>query len=163
MNKETRELHTTVRSSLIVRGLGGFGYKGTIKSAIPQMPKRQPDFVKEESTTPNQAFLYRLCNDRNPLHVDPQMAAIGGFDKPILHGLCSYGFSARVIQEKFCPENPDALGEINARFTSHVFPGETLVVMCWKEGDKVVFATKTKERGKVVVMGYVQLKPQAKL
>ena len=66
-----RELHSTVRTSLFVRGLGGFGHKGTIKSQIPKPPNRAPDFVSEETTTPNQAFLYRLCNDRNPLHVDP--------------------------------------------------------------------------------------------
>ena len=95
-----------MRSSLFVRGIGGFGYKGTIKSSIPKVPKRAPDFVSEEPTQKNQAFLYRLCNDRNPLHVDPQMSAMGGFETPILHGLCSYGFSARVIQEKFAKEDP---------------------------------------------------------
>ena len=88
---------------------------------------------------------------------------MGGFEVPILHGLCSYGFSARVIQEKYCNENPQGLKAINARFTSHVLPGETLIVKCWKEGDIVIFTTETKERGKVAVSGYVTLKPQAKL
>jgi len=74
VSKETGELHTTVRSSLFVRGLGGFGYKGTVKQRFPPIPKRAADFVKEEPTQKNQAFLYRLCNDRNPLHVDPQMS-----------------------------------------------------------------------------------------
>jgi len=163
MHATTRELISTVRTSLFVRGLGGFGHKGTIKSQIPKPPNRAPDFVKEEVTERNQAFLYRLCNDRNPLHVDPEMSAMGGFETPILHGLCSYGFSARAIQEKYSNTDPQAIRQINARFTSHVFPGETLVVQMWKEGNNVIFATKTKERGKVAVQGVLTLKPQAKL
>ena len=149
LEASTRELQSTVRTSLFVRGLGGFGYKGTVKSSFPKVPKRAPDFVKEEVTQKNQAFLYRLCNDRNPLHVDPAMSSMGGFETPILHGLCSYGFSARAIQEKYSPDDAQGIKQINARFTSHVFPGETLIVQCWKEGDNVIFATKTKERGKV--------------
>ena len=88
---------------------------------------------------------------------------MGGFDVPILHGLCSYGFTARAVQQKFCPENPQAFAQINARFTSHVFPGETLIVQCWKEGNDIIFATKTKERGLVVIQGYATLKPSPKL
>ena len=79
------------------------------------------------------------------------MSAMGGFETPILHGLCSYGFPFRPIQEKFNPQDPQAFAQINARFTSHVFPGETLIVQCWKEGDNIIFATKTKERGLVVI------------
>lgn len=96
-SSDTKELHATVRTSLFVRGIGGFGYKGTIKQAFPKVPKRKPDHVSEEPTSKNQAFLYRLCGDRNPLHVDPQMSAMGGFEVPILHGLCSYGFTARAV------------------------------------------------------------------
>lgn len=91
------ELQSVVRSSLFVRGLGGFGYKGTIKQQFPVTPKRAPDMVQEEKTTPNQAFFYRLCLDKNPLHVDPEMAKMGGFDQPILHGLCFKGITARSI------------------------------------------------------------------
>lgn len=87
-----------MRSSLFVRGIGGFGYKGTIKPVFPKPPKRAPDMSKEETTTPNQAVLYRLCNDRNPLHIDPQMASMGNFEKPILHGLCFKGITARSLQ-----------------------------------------------------------------
>ena len=89
-----------------MRGMGGFGHKGTIKSTIPKPPNRVPDFVKEEKTERNQAVLYRLCRDLNPLHIDPQMSAMGGFEVPILHGLCTYGFSTRVIQEKYSNEDP---------------------------------------------------------
>lgn len=142
----TKKLQSTVRSSLFVRGLGGFGYKGTVKNVFPEIPKRQPDLTVEEKTTKNQAILYRLCNDRNPLHIDPDMAAMGGFDAPILHGLCFYGITARAIQQHFFKNEPSLLKVMNARFTAHVFPGETLIVNAWKEGDTIIFATKTKER-----------------
>jgi len=96
-NADTQELVATVRSSLFVRGIGGFGYKGKIKNSYPKVPKRAPDFVGEEKTDPNQAILYRLTNDRNPLHIDPEMAKMGNFDKPILHGLCFFGFTTRAV------------------------------------------------------------------
>ena len=162
LSAETRELYTTIRGSLYIRGSGGFGYKGKVKSNFPAIPKRAPDFVQEEPTRKNQAFLYRLLRDKNPLHVDPKMSAKGGFQTPILHGLCQFGFSARVIQENYCPLDPQGFEQMNARFISPVFPGDTLIVQCWKDGNNIIFATKTKERGKVVIMGYVTLKkPQA--
>lgn len=91
------------------------------------------------------------------------MAAMGGFDKPIIHGLCTYGFSARAIYEKFCKGNPNGIKRYGGRFTSHVFPGETYVVEMWKEGNMVVFQTKTKERGLVALKGYAELRDTAKL
>jgi len=75
----------------------------------------------------------------NPLHVDPDMAALGGFDKPIIHGLATYGFSARSVYEKFCKNTPQDIVRVGGRFTSHVFPGETYLVEMWKEGNFVVF------------------------
>ena len=80
---------------------------------------------------------------------------MGGFDKPIMHGLCSYGHCAKAVYDQYCDNEPSNFKEMNARFTSHVFPGETFVVDMWKEGQKVTFAAKTKERGKVTVLGYV--------
>ena len=91
------------------------------------------------------------------------MSSLGGFDKPILHGLCTYGFTARVIYEKYCNGDPKVLSKFGARFTSHVFPGETLVVEVWKEGNRLIFTSKTKERGKVCLRGYAELREQAKL
>jgi len=88
---------------------------------------------------------------------------MGGFDVPILHGLCTYGFTARAVYEKYHSEDPYLLKKIGGRFTSHVFPGETLVVDMWKEGNKIIFNTKTKERGKVCLMGYCELKSEAKM
>ena len=160
----TNALQSTVRSSLYVRGLGGYGYKGSVKNPFPAIPKRAPDMSVEEKTTKNQAILYRLCNDRNPLHIDPDMAAMGGFDAPILHGLCTYGITARSVQQHFFKNEPELLKQMNARFTSHVFPGETLVVNAWKENDAIIFATKTKERKQAVcLVGYIKLAAKAKL
>jgi len=105
----TKKLQSVIRTSLFVRGLGGFGYKGTIKNPFPAVPKRAPDMTKEEPTTKNQAILYRLCNDRNPLHIDPDMAAMGGFEAPILHGLCTKGIAVKAVQQHFFKEQPEQL------------------------------------------------------
>ena len=91
------------------------------------------------------------------------MSSIGGFDKPIIHGLCSYGFTARAIYEKYCNGNPNGIKKYAVRFTSHVFPGETYVIESWKEGNIIIFETKTKERGKVALRGYAELRETAKL
>lgn len=147
-----------ILTNLFVRGIGGFGHKGTIKNSYPAAPKRPADFCAEEITDESQAFLYRLSGDRNPLHVDPQMSEMGGFKVPILHGLCTYGITARAVYERFHKEDPMLLDQISGRFTSHVFPGETLIVEMWKEGDTVIFNTKTKERGIVALKGYCKLK-----
>ena len=88
---------------------------------------------------------------------------MGGFDKPILHGLCSFGITTRVIQQNFFKNDPDAIKQIGCRFNSHVFPGETLVVSGWKEGNTIIFSTSTKERGKIVITGFVKVAPTAKL
>jgi len=91
------------------------------------------------------------------------MAAMGKFERPILHGLCFFGVSARTIVEHFCKETPEDMLDFSARFVGHVFPGETLVVHAWKESNQVVFAATTKERGKPVIQGFATLKQQAKL
>lgn len=162
-NEATGDLHAKIITTLFIRGIGGFGYKGTYKSTIPTIPKRAPDAVVEDKTEPNQAILYRLSGDYNPLHIDPEMAALGNFEKPIIHGLCTYGFTARAVYEKFGKGDPNAIRTFACRFTSHVFPGETYVIEMWKEGNTVVFETKTKERGKVALRGYAELRDNAKL
>jgi len=91
------------------------------------------------------------------------MAELGGFDRPILHGLCTYGFSIRAVYESYCDGDVSRIKKTGNRFTAHVFPGETLVVEMWKQGDTVVFQTKCKERGKICVRGYVQLTEMPKL
>jgi len=151
-------------STTFIKGLGGFGDKGTYKITYQKKPKRNPDHIAFEYIAPNQAFLYRLSGDWNPLHVDPDRAAVGGFDKPILHGLCSFGITGRAVYSKYCNNEPSNFKKIASRFTSHVFPGETLEINMWKEDNIVIFETKTKERGKVCLIGYVELRePAAKL
>jgi len=134
------------QSTVMLRGSGGFGGKksGSDRgpaSAVNVPPKRKPDAVVEEKTTENQAAIYRLSGDRNPLHIDPDFAAIGGFKKPILHGLCSMGFAGKHVYKTFGP-----FSDIKVRFAGTVIPGETLVTEMWKEGNKVIFTTKVKER-----------------
>lgn len=90
------------------------------------------------------------------------MAALGGFDKPIIHGLCTYGFTARAVYETFCNGESSNIVKMGGRFTSHVFPGETYVVEMWKDGNFVTFNTKTKERGKVALTGFIELREPSK-
>ena len=119
--------------------------------------------MAEETTTVNQAFWYRLNGDTNSLHVDPKMAAMGGFKRPILHGLCTKGFTIRAVQQHFFKDAPERMSHVSSKFTSHVFPGETLFVEMWKEGDTIIYQTKTKERGKVCLKGQLTMSGVAKL
>ncbi|KAJ7931456.1 hydroxysteroid dehydrogenase [Mycena leptocephala] len=152
---ETRDKSGTLifenQSTVFIRGSGGFGGQRTgsdrgAATAENAIPKRSPDAVVEEKTSPAQAALYRLSGDANPLHILPEFAAIGGFNKPILHGLCSMGHSGKHIFQKFGPYK-----DIKVRFAGVVYPGETLVTEMWKEGQKVIFTTKVKERDAVVL------------
>jgi multifunctional beta-oxidation protein len=138
-------------SSAFIRGSGGFD--GPTKSAdrgaatkAYSPPNRAPDAVVEEKTFEDQAALYRLSGDRNPLHIDPSFAAIGGFKVPILHGLCSMGIAGKAVYSTFGP-----LKNIKVRFAGTVNPGQTLVTEMWKEGNLVIFQTKVKETGKLAI------------
>lgn len=163
-NKETGEVLVKILRTLMIRGVKDFGNKGKAPLVTyPLPPKREPDHVKSDKTQPNQAILYRLNGDTNPLHIDKNFAAVGGFEQPILHGLCSYGFTARLIYETYCNNDPKVLQSFNSRFVSHVFPGETLIVESWKEGNTIIFLTKTKERGLVCLKGFAELRDQPKL
>ena len=139
------------RQSLFLRGLGGYGGpRGP--AAIAHKLERPPDIVHEERTSPAQALLYRLAGDNNPLHVDPQMAAIGQFEKPILHGLCTMGFAARALLKRCADNDPQRFDSLSVRFSSHVYPGETLVTEIWQHKvDTILFRTKVKERNIVVL------------
>jgi len=145
-------------SKIFIKGLGGFGFSGKTKTVPWVKPTTAPTKVLSQQTYPNQAILYRLAGDFNPLHIDPDMASMGGFDKPILHGLCFYGVSAKLVVDGVCKGDDSMLKEFNARFTSHVFPGETLETKMWLNGSKVLFETITKERGLVVCQGTAVLK-----
>lgn len=150
-DKETGEEIFYNVSSVFIRGSGGFGGKtktedrGAI-TAANKPPARAPDFEASFKTTEDQAAIYRLSGDFNPLHIDPDFAAVGNFPKPILHGLCTMGISARLLSDKF-----GVFKSIKVRFTGHVFPGETLKVIGWKEGNKVIFETKVVERNTTAI------------
>jgi 3-hydroxyacyl-CoA dehydrogenase/3a,7a,12a-trihydroxy-5b-cholest-24-enoyl-CoA hydratase len=140
-----------LRSSMFIRGMGGFGGERgeSDKSGTP--PERPPDAIVEEATSDKQALLYRLSGDINPLHADPTLSAVTGFDRPILHGLCTYGFAGRAILKTFCNNDPKRLKGIRTRFSKHVFPGETLITEMWQEGHEIIFQTKAKERDEIVL------------
>ena len=136
-----------------VRGVGGWGGERGPSADVNVAPSRTPDAVVEEKTSPNQALLYRLSGDWNPLHADPSFAKNFGFERPILHGLCTFGFAARHVTSKFAPGgDPRFFKSIKVRFANSVLPGETLVTEMWRESDtRIVFQTKIKERGELAI------------
>ena len=137
----------TTRSSAFIRGEGGWG--GDRGPSGPQNvpPERAPDHEVTYQTSPDQAFIYRLNGDRNPLHTDPSFAAAGGFDRPILHGLCSYGFTGRGLLHALCGSDPARFHHIEGRFASPVMPGESLTIKAWDTADgEAVFITSVGDR-----------------
>ena len=109
---------------MAIKGIGGFGYKGNGSTTkIPDRPKREADMVFEATSFPGQAFLYRQSGDLNPLHVKPEMSAIQNFDRPIIHGLASFGIVAKAILQKLFKGDPNALKVYHTRFVGHVYPG----------------------------------------
>jgi len=140
-------------STAFIRGSGGFGGSKTggdrgAASKVHSPPKRKPDAVVEEKTSEELAAVYRLSGDRNPLHIDPDFAKVGGFDVPILHGLCSFGVAGKAILQKF-----GQFKNIKVRFAGTVLPGQTLVTEMWKEGNLVIFQVTVKETGKPAISG----------
>lgn len=141
----------TSRTSLFLRGEGGFGGdRGP--SEKREAPERAPDHSVTYPTRPDQALLYRLSGDRNPLHSDPAFAKMAGFDKPILHGLCTYGFTGRALLHTLCGSDPARFRAMDARFSSPVFPGEALTVEMWVDGGEAFFQTKGGD-GRIVLSG----------
>ncbi len=146
----TNEPMITIRSSTFIRGEGGFG--GDRGTGAPwQLPDRAPDHRVVEQTRPEQALLYRLSGDRNPLHADPKFAARGGFSRPILHGLCTYGFTGRVLLHELCGSDPARFTSMSGRFSAPVLPGESLVVSIWGGEDGTAVFQTAKEDGTVVI------------
>jgi acyl dehydratase len=140
---DTGELIVETTMGVVIRGSGGFGGQPGVSPPKVEFPDRAPDVSTAYTTREDQALTYRLSGDRNPLHSDPWFATEkAGFPKPILHGLCSYGFTGRALLHGLCDGDPARFGAMNARFTSPVFPGETLTTSAWKIDDKnAVFRT----------------------
>ena len=155
------------RAGLFIRGVGGFdGPKyldGDDESALTSeaMPSRSPDHVVTYETRTDQALLYRLSGDRNPLHSDPTFAARAGFPKPILHGLCTYGFSGRALVHTLCHSDPARFSSMHARFSKPVFPGDALTISMWDESERhpggFRFRTSTQNGDVVLDAGAFQL------
>ena len=129
---------------------GGFGGESG-PPAGNKAPERGPDLTVESKTMPNQALIYRLSGDKNPLHADPQFAKMGGFDKPILHGLSSFGVVCKAVVDNVLDGDVTKVARYQVRFAGVVFPGETIVTSVWREGDRLLLTAKTKERDTPVV------------
>lgn len=139
-------LYTTTMSAFI-RGEGGWGGDRGPSGPQNEPPAADPDHVVDYQTSPGQALVYRLSGDRNPLHSDPSFAAMGGFDRPILHGLCTYGFTGRALLHSLCDGESSRFAHMEGRFASPVLPGEALTIRIWRTGDgEAVFTTSVGDR-----------------
>ncbi|MET0547202.1 MAG: MaoC/PaaZ C-terminal domain-containing protein [Caulobacterales bacterium] len=138
----------------IVRGAGGFGGKRELDfTAPPPMPGRKCDLSIELPTSPQQAMIYRLSGDRNPLHIEPETALLGGLDQPILHGLSTMGLAGRALIHRVCDGDPRRLTGLRVRFTAPVIPGESIRTDIWVEGGSIRFRASAPQRGLVVLDG----------
>ena len=141
----------TNRSSVFIRGEGGWGGERGPSGPANVPPERAPDHQVTYEVPADQALVYRLSGDRNPLHSDPSFAAMGGFDRPILHGLCTYGFTGRALLHTLAGSEPARFHHMEGRFSAPVLPGDTLTVAIWTTGDgEAVFTTAT-QAGTVVI------------
>jgi acyl dehydratase len=141
----------TVVMSAFIRGEGGWGGDRGPSGPKNVAPDRAADHEVTYQTRPDQALLYRLSGDRNPLHTDPAFAAFGGFDRPILHGLCTYGFTGRALLHTLCGGDPARFTAMEGRFSSPVLPGEALTVRMWETGDTEAIYQTVGGDGRVVL------------
>ena len=149
-DKESGDPLFTNRFSLFLRGEGGFGGESGPKAGN-QPPDRAPDGQTERTLLPQQALLYRLSGDKNPLHADPEFAKMGGFDKPIIHGLCSFGIVCKAVVDEVLGGDVAKVARYQVRFAGVGFPGETYVISWWKEGRKILIEARSKDRDAPII------------
>ena len=158
---ESGELVAVNQNSIFVVGAGGFGGPRTSQHTIEAaaVPDRPADFSAEYKTSTDQAALYRMSGDLNPLHISPEFASFGGFSTPILHGLCSLGISVRQVIKQFTDNDPTQLSAVKVRFSKPVLPGQTLKTDMWREGSRIIFHTTVTETGATCLSGgWVELR-----
>lgn len=156
---QTREIRTvdgtlvaTVGSTSMLRGNGGFGDDGEVQPPPHPIPDRAPDCEHAITTSPEQAMIYRLSGDMNPLHIDPAAARDGGFDRPILHGQCTFGVAVRALMAMVCDNDPARVRSVSVRFSRLVYPGDTIRTQVWREADgRFTFRALCAERDEVVL------------
>jgi acyl dehydratase len=141
----------TVRTTVLARGDGGFGGARKVTPKTDPIPSREPDKVCDLPTLPQQALIYRLAGDLNPLHSDPEVAARAGFKAPILHGLCTMGVMTHALLKLCANYEPERFRHIRLRFSAPVYPGETIRTEVWQDGDAYAFRCKSVEQDKIVI------------
>ena len=144
-------LLATIKQTHILRGDGGFGGKDLPKTDGAPFPTGPADISMDLQTRPEQALVYRLCGDLNPLHIDPDVAKTAGFEKPILHGSCTFGIAGRAVLKAAAKNRPERLKRFGARFSRPVLPGDTIRTEMWLEGNTVRFQAKAVERNVIVL------------
>lgn len=147
----TDEVLARTTSTSFLRGDGGFGGSPEGAPTPHKVPDRAPDLVDDFKTVPQAALIYRLSGDDNPLHADPEVARVGGFPQPILHGLCSLGVAGHTILKHACGWEPSRMRSLQLRFTSPVYPGETIRTEMWMDGAEVSFRARVVKRDKIVL------------
>jgi acyl dehydratase len=147
----TDEVIAVLHAGSFARGDGGFGGPTDPTPTPHPMPDRAPDVTLQFTTRPSQALLYRLSGDYNPIHADPELAKKVGFERPILHGLCTYGITGRAVLKAFADQNPARLVAHQVRFSAPVLPGDMLEIDLWRDGDIVSFEARVPARGVTVI------------
>lgn len=158
---ETNVLLATVRQVNVLRADGGFGGPPDAMPPGQEAPAREPDLRATQATRPEQALIYRLCGDMNPLHADPEIATAAGFERPILHGLASFGVVGLAVVRGLCAGEPHRLRRLDVRFSSPVYPGETFEILVWHlAAGKAALEARVVERDATVIRnGYLEYLP----